>query len=585
MTKSWTIGSGSDCDLVVDLPTGVGPPLPPHARRGRVYPGGPGFDERDVRQRGARRRERRRHAGRRDHARARPRPCPGRRRPRRPARRSSGSAASRITTSSWTCPTVSGHHARVVWEGEPGRGRDRGPRVVQRHGGRVARPQGHAVGLRARGHDLPRVAPDARGRSCWPGSTPRSSRRLPFRGRRAGDRPRPGLRLGGRPADGLLPPRPAPAIRRPGRHRGPGLLERDVRQRAADRRARPTSRPGTSIGLGSYALAPRRRAGGRASRRSPGWAGRLPSVADGQPVPRGRAAAILVNPLRVGLLLLQAAVVGVGHRVVATGRRPGGGPLLARPRGRLVRALRRRARGRHRLRVGSGRAGAGRRPRRCSIGSPCWRSSASCQCAIALGDRRERRGPEGPRPRLGRGADAGRAGGAGRGPAAGRALARARGGLGDARADHAGALALRRRAAGAAADECRWARAIANALPSRWAFEGLLLLESDARPAVEPPPDGRPRPRRGLLPGRDRAHRARGAPRWRWGSCWSASRPRPRSPRGLRGRRAVSLSRRSSTAGWAWRWLSSGDELGSRGIVLAIAGAGPGRSRTRGVLA
>jgi hypothetical protein len=36
------------------------------------------------------------------------------------------------------------------------------------------------------------------------------------------------------------------------------------------------------------------------------------------------------------------------------------------------------------------------------------------------------------------------------------------------------------------------ARAIANALPSRWAFEGLLLLESDARPGRDPSADSPP---------------------------------------------------------------------------------------------
>jgi hypothetical protein len=31
-----------------------------------------------------------------------------------------------------------------------------------------------------------------------------------------------------------------------------------------------------------------------------------------------------------------------------------------------------------------------------------------------------------------------------------------------------------------------WARTVAAALPSRWAFEGLLLLEADGRPAPAP---------------------------------------------------------------------------------------------------
>jgi hypothetical protein len=37
------------------------------------------------------------------------------------------------------------------------------------------------------------------------------------------------------------------------------------------------------------------------------------------------------------------------------------------------------------------------------------------------------------------------------------------------------------------------ARAIANALPSRWAFEGLLLLEADARPGREPADEPMPK--------------------------------------------------------------------------------------------
>ena len=87
-----------------------------------------------------------------------------------------------------------------------------------------------------------------------------------------------------------------------------------------------------------------------------------------------------------------------------------------------------------------------------------------------------------------------------------------------------------------------WAKVIANALPSRWAFEGLLLLESDARQGAQ----GGRRPevrraarrsRRGLLPVRDRTHGAAGNGRDGGSvSCWSGCRAPRRSSRGFRDR-------------------------------------------------
>ncbi len=69
-------------------------------------------------------------------------------------------------------------------------------------------------------------------------------------------------------------------------------------------------------------------------------------------------------------------------------------------------------------------------------------------------------------------------------------------------------------------------RLACNAFPSRWAFEGLIVLESDRRPAAPVPagPEGVPRRepcidrhRRDLLPRRDRADgsAARRPSRWR----------------------------------------------------------------------
>ena len=380
-------------------------------------------------------------------------------------------------------PTVSGHHARVVWEGKPGGA------VIEDLGS----SNGTAIGSPDRKVTRSAFAPED---TIYLGSHPVPAAlllvrfdpsvvpSLPF----LGDE----LVIGRDPGCGWVVDLPMVSSRhaRLGRS-GDRIVIEDLASsngtfvNGLRIEGETAVKAGDLIGLGSYSLLLAVEPAAVPLRESE-LGQRVPSVADGQPRPRGRAADILVNPLRVGLLLLQAVVLGAGLAAASGVDAPAALFWLGLAAvwfglsdvvlGSLIDPTR--------LRGGLAGASAGPMLHRLAV----LAALCMCQCALAWGIFASVAGLRGP-------------GLASVGVLMLAALVGMAAGLLLVVLSSRPAVAWAmlgpimlvlwlfggEREALPRMDS--WARAVANALPSRWAFEGLLLLEADARPAAEPLPD------------------------------------------------------------------------------------------------
>lgn len=402
-------------------------------------------------------------------------------------------------------PTVSGHHARVVWEGKPGEaviedlGSSNGTAVgsPDRKVTRSAFSLGDTIYLGS--HPVPAALLLVR---FDPSIVPS----LPFRGDE--------LVIGRDPGCGWVIDLPMVSSRHARLRRSGdrvsiedltssnGTFVNGLRIEGAS-----AINDGDLIGLGSYPLLLAVEPGTAVERKvvplgESGPDRQVTSAPDGQPgprsaAPRGRVAEILVQPTRVLLLLLQAVVVGMGV-VIASGMDPRAAtaPVLFwlglaavwfglsdAVLGNLIDSTR--------LRGGLTRASAGPLLHRFAV----LAILCLCQCAISWGIVANASGLRGP----------------GFSSVAVLMLASL---VGLAAGLLLVVLSPRPSVAWASLGPIMlvlwlfggereslprmapWARAVANALPSRWAFEGLLLLEADARtgrdPAADPSPTDGP---------------------------------------------------------------------------------------------